>query len=115
MTKINNIIILLTVSLVVVLSSISGVSAADLKSRDVSGKYTRETDNESATLEIRQLPGGKVHVTGISFWGTKRENGPNIGELGFTSSLNNGRVKYTERVGKGKNYKNLNLHLETRA
>ena len=108
MTKINTIIISFTVSLVVGLCSILGAPAADLKSVDIAGKYAKETNNERAILEIKQLPGGKVHVSGISFWGTKRENGPNIGELEFTSSLHNGCVKYSEKIGKGKKY-NLEL------
>lgn len=78
---------------------------AELIQRDVSGKYLRETDNESAELEIRLLHGGKVRVIGTSFYGTKREYGPNIGELDFVSTIKNGHVKYSEKIGKNQYYR----------
>lgn len=86
----------------------AGVRTVDhkvnLQPRDVSGKYIRETNNERAELEIKLLHGGKVRVTGTSFWGTKREYGPNIGELDFVSPIKDGHVKYSENVGKGDYY-----------
>ncbi len=77
----------------------------DRMKTNVSGKYLRETDNESSELNIKLLPGGKVHVTGISFWGTKQEYGPNTGELDFVSTIKNGHVKFSEKIGKGQYYK----------
>jgi len=97
-------------ALVVVLFSMSAVSAADLKPIHVSGKYVREKDNERSKLEITQLPGGKVHVDGISLYGTSRESGPNIGELDFVSSLHNGCITYNEKIGK--NYYKIKITLK---
>lgn len=86
----------------------AGASIVDLKvnlqPRDVSGKYIRETNNERAELEIKLLHGGKVRVTGTSFWGTKREYGPNIGELDFVSAIKDGHIKFSENAGKGDYY-----------
>jgi len=81
------------------------LTAANVLGGNISGKYVRETDNELSEIEIKLLPGGKVHVTGISFWGTKHEYGPHDGELDFISSIKNGRVKYSEKVGKRGYYK----------
>jgi len=83
----------------------SGVWAEEQKLGKVSGKYTRETEDESATLEVKLLPDGKVHVRGMSLWGRNRKYGPNIGELDFKASINNGRVEYTEKIGKRQHYK----------
>ena len=41
----------------------------------------------------------------MSFWGTNRKYGPNIGELDFKASIKNGRVEYMERKGKRQRYK----------
>lgn len=87
---------------------------AELIPKDVSGKYLRETDNENSELEIRLLHGGKVRVIGTSFYGTKREYGPNIGELDFVSTINNGHVKYSEIIGKG-DYYELELTFKERS
>ena len=76
-----------------------------LITRDVSGTYVRETENESAELEIRLLQSGKVRVTGISFYGTKQEYGPNTGELDFVSTINNGHILHSEKKGKDLFYK----------
>lgn len=80
-------------------------ASSDFINNNVSGKYLRETDNESAELDIKLLHSGKVHVTGASFWGTKQEYGPYTGELDFVSTIKNGHVKYSEKIGKGQYYK----------
>jgi len=92
-------------ALMVILSFVSGVSAGEQKLRNVSGKYTRETEDESATLEVNVLGDGNLHIKGISLWGTKRKGGPNIGEIDFKASIKKRRVEYTERTGKGLQYK----------
>lgn len=72
---------------------------ADETISDISGTYTRQTENESANLEISLLPGGKVHIEGMAFWGTRREYGPNIGELDFTAPFVNNHIRYSEQNG----------------
>jgi len=91
--------------LMVILAFMSGVWGEDQKLGNVSGKYTRETEDESATLEVNVLPDGKVHIRGMSLWGTNRKYGPNIGEIDFKASIKNRRVEYTERMGKRQHYK----------
>jgi hypothetical protein len=71
---------------------------------DISGTYTRKTGNESAQINISLLPGGKVRVAGMAFWGTQREYGPNIGDLDFTTVLINNHVRYSEKKGKTLTY-----------
>ncbi|MGH8462484.1 MAG: hypothetical protein ACRESS_12830 [Stenotrophobium sp.] len=73
---------------------------------DVSGKYTRvhESKNEEADLQVKNIPGGRVHVTGTALWGTDNKYGPNIGQLDFVASVHNGRVHYSDRHGSGKGY-----------
>lgn len=88
-------------ALIAVLAFISGVWAGEPKAGNVSGRYTRETDEESARLEVNLLPDGKVHVRGMSLWSTNRKYGPNIGELDFRAPIKNGRVEYSEKTGKG--------------
>ena len=78
---------------------------------DVSGHYTRESTNAEAEIEVRMLPGNRVHVTGMSLWGTKSEFGPNIGELDFEAPINDGRVVYLDSNNTGGTYK-LELVLE---
>ena len=85
--------------LMVILAFMSGVWGEDQKLGNVSGKYTRETEDESATLEVNLLPDGKVHIRGMVLWGRNRKYGPNIGELDFKSLIKNGRVEYTEKMG----------------
>jgi hypothetical protein len=72
--------------------------------KDIEGIYRRETNDERAKLEFRLLPDGKVHVAGIAFWGTRREYGPNIGELDFTSALLEDRISYSEKKGQRRIY-----------
>lgn len=79
--------------------------SAESKDQNISGKYLRETEDERAELEIRVLPNRRVQVTGISDWGTTQKHGPNIGELDFVAELRNGRIRYSEKIGKGQYYK----------
>ena len=80
-------------------------SAGTELDQNISGKYLRETEEERAELEIKVLPYRRVHVTGISDWGTTQGYGPNIGELDFVAELRNGRIIYSEKIGKGQYYK----------
>lgn len=63
---------------------------------DISGHYVWETGNESAELDIRALGNNKISVAGISMWGTKREYGPNIGELDFIGQLTGNKIHYKD-------------------
>jgi hypothetical protein len=54
---------------------------------DYSGKYIRETENESADIVINKLNNGKYHIKGFALWGTKSTNAPHTGELDFISLL----------------------------
>jgi hypothetical protein len=94
--------LLLAISLSVPL--LSGLRAGEATPEDISGTYTRETEDESADIKITLLPDGKVQVTGMAFWGTQREYGPNMGELDFTSILVNGCIRYAEQNGQTLNY-----------
>ncbi len=63
---------------------------------DISGHYIREGEYESAELEVKVLPNSRVHVSGLALWGTKREYGPNIGELDFEAPLEQGKVVFAD-------------------
>lgn len=71
---------------------------------DISGRYIRETDYESAELEVTLLENNQVHITGVALWGTTREFGPNIGEIDFEAPLKEGRVEFTDST-LGEEYK----------
>jgi hypothetical protein len=70
---------------------------------DVSGTYTRESEDESAELNVKQLPDGTIHVEGLALWGTDG-GAPNTGELDFTARMKDGRAKYSDRTTKRKPY-----------
>jgi hypothetical protein len=91
--------------LIIIISMASGVLAQEPKPKNVSGKYIKKTENESANIEVKLISQNKVHVKGIALWGTNRETGPNIGELDFKAPIKNGRVEYFENKGKKQYYK----------
>ena len=51
------------------------------------GVYRWEKPNSSAELEIQNFGGGRYAMTGVAFWGTKNEHGPNFGELDTPGKL----------------------------
>lgn len=70
------------------------------RGRDVSGHYERLGENDQATLDVKQLPGSRVKVTGIALWNTKNEKyGPNIGELDFEADLKDDTASWTDADG----------------
>ncbi len=79
--------------------SMEGLIDRVAMANDYTGKYTRETDNESADIVINKINNGKYHIKGFALWGTKSTNAPNIGELDFTSKINKGRIHYTRYKG----------------
>jgi len=86
--------------LLILVVSMAEVWAGQLETRDISGEYTRDTENESGKIQVQSLPDGMVQVKGVSFWGINRKDGPNIGELEFKAPVKNDRVVYSEKVGK---------------
>jgi hypothetical protein len=85
-----------------VLCSVLLVLAAPLfaRGRDISGHYERNGNNEQASLDVKQLPGDRVKVTGIALWNTKNEKyGPNIGELSFEAALKDDVVRWEDADG----------------
>ncbi|MGA8807003.1 MAG: hypothetical protein WB973_03925 [Thermoanaerobaculia bacterium] len=70
------------------------------RGRDISGHYERPGENDQATLDVKQLPGNRIKVTGIALWNTKNEKyGPNIGELEFEADLKDDTVVWTDSDG----------------
>ncbi len=70
------------------------------KSRAVAGHYERAGQNEQASLDVRELPGQRVNVTGIALWNTRNEKyGPNIGELSFEAPIKEDVVSWTDSDG----------------
>ncbi len=70
------------------------------RTRDVSGHYERNGENDQATLDVKMLPGNRVKVTGIALWNTKNEKyGANIGELDFEAPLKDDTVSWTDADG----------------
>jgi hypothetical protein len=70
----------------------------------ITGHYIRETEWESAELDVRLLPDRRVRVSGLALWGTGRQYGPNIGELDFETSLEGNRATFVDR-GAGEEYR----------
>jgi|GEM_PF-1076109 len=62
----------------------------------ISGHYFWETEVSQAELDIKVLSNDVIAVTGIAFWNTKSEFGPNIGQLDFTTSLFNNEGSYRD-------------------
>lgn len=93
------------VAVTVILLFLSGAWAADPALPGVAGEYGWERDNESSTIEVTQLKGNRVHVTGVSYRGTGRESGPHVGEVDFKAPLKNGRVTYSKKDGRGGHYR----------
>ena len=94
--------------LLIMLSAfVFSVAAADEPGSGVAGKYTRiqKAKNENANLEVKEVPGGKVHVIGLSLWGPEKDYGPNMGALKFVAPIKNGRLRYSDRFAKGRCYK----------
>jgi hypothetical protein len=73
-------------------------------SSDITGRYIRETDFESAEFEIKHLPSGRMQVSGLALWGTTRPYGPNIGELDFEASVADNSIKFWDLTLGGKKY-----------
>jgi hypothetical protein len=70
------------------------------RTRDVSGHYERNGENEQASLDVTMLPGDRVKVSGIALWNTRNEKyGPNIGELEFEASLKDDVVFWSDPDG----------------
>jgi hypothetical protein len=82
------------------MSLINSVAMAD----DYSGKYIRETEDESADIVINKLDNGKYHIKGFALWGTKSTSVPHTGELDFTTYIKKEKIHYTRYKGiwKGK-------------
>lgn len=70
------------------------------KADPYAGQYIREgRSNDSAEINVTPLPDGSeayptYAVTGLALWGTNRENGPNLGELSFIGTVENGVIKH---------------------
>lgn len=84
---------------------VSVVNARVRAPGDPSGRYVRETEHESAELEVTALRSGRVRVSGVALWGTKHVGGPNVGLLEFAVPLTNNRVEFTHRTASGEQYK----------
>lgn len=84
----------------------ASVGGAEVRALDdISGRYVRETEYETAELDVKTLPGGLVSVTGIALWGTKREYGPNIGQLDFRAPVADRRVEFLDLTPGGDEYR----------
>ena len=81
---------------------LAGVLVAPL---GVSGKYVRETDCEVAELEVTEQPEGTARVVGWAVWGTKREFGPNLGDIEFEAPLVDRTVTFVDERRTGEPYR----------
>lgn len=81
---------------------LAGVLVAPL---GVSGKYVRETDSEYADLEVTEQPTETVRVVGWAVWGTKREFGPNLGDVEFEAPMVDRTVTFVDERRTGEPYR----------
>ena len=58
----------------------------------IEGRYIRETDSETAELEVTVLADNRAKIVGSALWGKNRKYGPNIGELNFEAPVIDGHV-----------------------
>ena len=79
--------------------------AEEVNLRDVSGLYVRETENERATLNVTQLPEGKVHVQGIVTAADQSSARPVVRALDFHTEIMNGKIDYVDAKVSGEKYR----------
>jgi hypothetical protein len=73
----------------------------------IAGHYLLESPNESADLKVTRLADGTFHVHGFAFWGTKREYGPNVGEIDFIGTLAGDVLAFADEQNDGRIYRAL--------
>ena len=62
------------------------------------GKYSWFSGASQAYLTITKEKDNSYHVDGDCYYGVSRKYGPNMGDIGFSARLKDGKLVYTEKV-----------------
>jgi hypothetical protein len=63
-----------------------------------SGSYHSESENSEANLQIKYVGENIVQITGMAFYGTKSEYGPNMGELDCIAQITGNKAIFVDKV-----------------
>jgi len=68
-------------------------------SQGLTGTWARAVDPDDSTIEVKELPGGKLRFAVMAIWKgpTWKEYGPHIGEIGGTADLHNGKAVFKDK------------------
>jgi len=80
----------------------------------IGSRYVRQTSgNDEATIDVKRISdewstsGEQIQVKGFALYGTDTRlhpRGPNIGDIDFVGKMENGRIKYSEKIN-GRTYR----------
>jgi len=64
----------------------------------LTGTWSRDVDPDDNTIEVKELPGGKLRFAVTAIWKgpTWKEYGPHTGEIGGTADLHNGKAIFKD-------------------
>jgi len=65
----------------------------------LTGTWARDVDPDDNTIEVKELPGGKLRFAVMAIWKgpTWKEYGPHMGEIGGTADLHNGKAIFKDK------------------
>ena len=91
----------------------TGPESSNSEVSKVGSRYVREpSGNDEATIDIKSLSdewstaGEQIHVKGFALYGTDARyhpGGPNMGDIDFVGKMENGRIRYSEKLN-GRTY-----------
>lgn len=73
------------------------IVSSDLKVDIFSGKYFHVRKNAEANIEIKYVGGNLLQISGMSFYGTEREYGPNMGELDCIAKIEDNKAVFIDK------------------
>lgn len=65
----------------------------------LTGTWARDVDPDDNTIEVKELPGGKLRFAVMAIWKGPnwKESGPHTGEIGGTADLHNGKAVFKDK------------------
>jgi hypothetical protein len=80
------------------------IVGSDLKVDIFSGNYSHSRENSEANLTIKYIGGNLLQISGMSFYGTQREYGPNMGELDCIATIEDNKAIFKDKFHDGEEY-----------
>ena len=62
----------------------------------IEGRYVRESNSDSAELNVSLAEGDRVRVAGLALWGRTNPHGPNVGQIDFEARLHLNKVVFRD-------------------